>query len=121
RSAGQGASQVLRDTASTEKAKAAATETLSKINDEVIAYQKNIITTHKDKFVGIMLGLTVDPELPDHPRDASGAITDSNFVYQYYINHYWDNVNLKDPRIVNTPVFHNKLDKYFSKKGLPLM
>jgi len=56
--------------------------------------------------------------LPELPRDANGNVTDSNYVYNYYINHYWDNVNLKDPRIVNTPVFHNKLDKYFSKQGV---
>ena len=121
REAGQVASEVLRDSSATDKEKEAAKGTLTRINDEVKAYQNNIITNNKEKFVGVMLGLTVDVELPDHPRDENGAISDSNYVYNYYINHYWDNVNLKDPRIVNTPVFHNKLDKYFSKKGLPLM
>ncbi len=62
--------------------------------------------------------MTIDPKLPEHPRDEDGNITDSNFVYNYYVNHYWDNVNLKDYRTVNTPVFHNKLDRYFSMKGV---
>lgn len=94
------------------------TADLNKINDEVVAYQKNIIATNPTKFVAVLIKMTMDVPLPDYPRDEKGAITDSNYVYHYYVNHYWDNVDLKDPRIVNTPIFHTKLDKFFSKKGI---
>ncbi len=102
----------------TEKEKAKYKEQLNQINDDVVKMQQDIIKNHSDKFVGLMLNMTIDPKLPDHPRDEDGNITDSNFVYNYYVNHYWDNVNLKDYRTVNTPVFHNKLDRYFSMKGV---
>ena len=91
---------------------------LSKINDDVVGMQQEIIKNHSDKFIGLMLDMTIDTKLPQNPRDEDGNITDSNFVYRYYIEHYWDNVDLKDFRTVNTPVFHNKLDKYFSMKGV---
>lgn len=118
RNAGKPSTAVLQNPESSDKEKEDAKALLTKINDEVKAYQKDIVKNHKDLFVGVMIDLTLDIELPDHPRDEEGNITDSNFVFQYYVNHYWDNVNLKDPRIVNTPVFHNKLDKYFSEKGV---
>lgn len=91
---------------------------LKKINQDVINFQKAMVANYPQLFIGLMVHMSMDIELPEHPRDAEGNITDSNFVYHYYVNHYWDNVNLKDPRTVNTPVFHNKLDRYFSSKGV---
>ncbi len=88
------------------------------INKQVADYQTDLIAKNKGRFVAELVRMSMEVELPDHPRDENGAITDSNYVYHYYINHYWDNVNLKDPRIVRAPIFHNKLDKYFSKGGL---
>lgn len=111
-------SDVIKNPDSSEKEIEAAKDALRKINEEVITYQKNLVKNNKNLFVGIMIGLTLDIDLPEPPKDENGVITDSNFVFQYYVNHYWDDVNLKDPRIVNTPVFHNKLDRYFSDKGV---
>lgn len=91
---------------------------LKKINEKVIAYQKDLISKNKGRFVSDMVRMSMDVELPDHPRDKDGNITDSNYVFHYYIEHYWDNVDLKDPRIVRAPIFHNKLDKYFSPSGV---
>lgn len=93
-------------------------EELKKINQDVINYQKDLVEKYPTLFIGLMIRMSMDVELPEHPRDADGNITDSNFVFHYYVNHYWDNVDLKDPRTVNTPVFHNKLDRYFSTKGV---
>lgn len=91
---------------------------IKKINDKVVAYQTNLYEKNKGRFVADMVKMSMEIELPDHPRDENGVITDSNYVYHYYIKHYWDNVNLKDPRIVRAPIFHNKLDKYFSQGGV---
>jgi len=88
------------------------------LNKEVITYQKKLIAENQGTFIAMMVLMSMDIELPEAPKDANGVITDSNFVYNYYINHYWDNVDLKDPRIVNTPVYGNKLDKYFSEQGM---
>lgn len=91
---------------------------LDQLNDEVMTYQKDLIKNNEGRFIAVMVKMSMDIELPDPPKDENGVITDSAYVYQYYVNHYWDNVDLKDPRIVRTPVFHNKLDKYFSQQGV---
>ncbi len=97
-----------------EKAKAV----LKVIDEERIAAQKKILIEHPEKFIATMVRMSMDIDLPELPRDSSGNVTDSNFVYRYYVNHYWDNCDLKDQRIVRTPLFDTKLDKYFSKKGV---
>lgn len=93
-------------------------EKLKAVDEEIDAYQRKLIKDLEGKFISDMVKMSRDIELPEPPKDADGNITDSSFVYQYYINHYWDDVNLKDPRIVRTEVFHNKLDKYFSNRGI---
>ncbi len=87
-------------------------------DDSVVAYQKRLIVQNEGRFISQMVKMSMDIELPDPPKDANGVITDSNFVFQYYQNHYWDNFNLKDARISRTPIYHQKLDKYFSTKGV---
>jgi thiol-disulfide isomerase/thioredoxin len=91
---------------------------MTDIGNDIKAGQKKIYEANKDRFIGLMVLLSLDMDLPDSPRDENGVITDSNYVYNYYIQHYWDGVDFKDPALVRTPVFHNKLDKYFSTNGL---
>lgn len=91
---------------------------LDALNDEVKNYQKNIVTEHKGKFISTMINLAMDIDIPDFPRDEKGNVLDSTYKYNYYIQHYWDGVDFKDPKIVNTPIYHNKLDKFFSRKGV---
>ena len=88
------------------------------IGKEITVGQRELYEAHKDKFIGTMIRLSMDAELPEPPKDANGVITDSSYVYNYYIKHYWDDIPLKDAAIVRTPIFHNKLDKFFSKNGL---
>ena len=88
------------------------------LNEEVSTYQKKLIEENPGTFIAMMVKMSMDIELPELPRDENGNVTDSNYVYNYYVNHYWDNVDLKDPRIVNSPIYHNKLDKYFSNQGV---
>ncbi len=89
---------------------------LETLNKKVIDYQKNIATTNKDLFIGKMIGMSLDIDLPEPPKDENGNIIDSMYVYKYNMAHYWDNVDLTDDNIIHTPIFHNKLEKYFSKQ-----
>ena len=91
---------------------------MKECDDSVINYQKKLIVKYTGFFVSDMVKMSMDIDLPEPPKDENGVITDSNYVYQYYVNHYWDNFNLKDARIVNTPIYQQRLDKYFSTRGV---
>lgn len=85
------------------------------INKAVEVYQNNIMSQHKDKLVAKIVKMSTEVFIPEAPLDEKGNIIDSSFRFNYYRKHYWDNVDLLDERLVNNPVFHNKLEYYFSK------
>ena len=91
------------------------TDQVNSINKSVEEYQLNLIDAHKDKLVSKIVKMSRDVFVPEAPKDANGNITDSNFRFNYFRNHYWDNIDLLDERLVNNPVFHNKLEYYFGK------
>lgn len=91
------------------------TAQIDAINKEVIAYQNNLIETHKTMLVSKIVKMSMDIVIPEAPKDEKGVIIDSNFRFNYFRTHYWDNIDLKDDRLVNTPVFHSKLEYYFGK------
>ncbi|MCG8576473.1 MAG: DUF5106 domain-containing protein [Flavobacteriales bacterium] len=92
-------------------------EKIEAIDKEIEDYQKKLVADNGDRFIAVLVKMSMDIELPELPRDDKGNVTDSNYVYNYYINHYWDNVPLKDERIVRTPIYQNKLEKYYAKRG----
>ncbi len=85
------------------------------INKDVEEYQAKLMNLHKDKLVSKIVKMSTEVTIPEAPVDAKGNIIDSSFRFNYYRKHYWDNVDLLDERLVNNPVFHNKLEYYFSK------
>jgi len=85
------------------------------INKEVLAFQRDLIAKNPNTLVSKIVKMSIDVEIPDAPKDADGKIIDSNFQFNYFRAHYWDNVDLLDERLVNNPIFHNKLEYYFSK------
>jgi thiol-disulfide isomerase/thioredoxin len=84
-------------------------------NKAVIAYQKNLVSTHPTKLIGKIVKMSLDVDVPEAPKDAQGKLIDSNFRFNYYRKHFWDNIDLTDDRLVNTPIFHQKLEYFFGK------
>ena len=70
--------------------------------------------TKKDpaSFLAALFSAMTEPKIPpasEHP----GGKYDSNFVYEFFKEHYWDGVDFGDDRLVRTPFFEEKLDKYY--------
>lgn len=88
---------------------------LDSISKLVVDYQKNLIATNSSKLVAKIVKIGIEIDIPEAPKDAKGKQIDSLFAYHYYRDHFFDNVDLKDDRLVNTPIFHSKLETYFGK------
>ncbi len=65
--------------------------------------------------------LAQDVPVPDPPKDSRGRILDSNFSYYYYVNHYWDYCDFSDSALINTPIFHPRLEMYYDQVVYPLV
>ena len=78
------------------------------IND----FEEKFIVDHKGTYIADVMNLKVEKLLKDIPKASNGR-PDSIRVYQYYKNHYWDNVDFKDDGTIRNPFFNNKIKRYF--------
>ncbi|MDP1621604.1 MAG: DUF5106 domain-containing protein [Bacteroidales bacterium] len=85
---------------------------VNKINKDLIAFKLGIVDKYPDSFTAFMINAMREPEVPEIPLLSNGR-PDSTFGYRYYKSHYWDGSDFTDDRLLRTPVFHNKLKKYF--------
>ena len=93
----------------------ALTEKINQKTANVVTYQKDIVANHWDKLVSRIVKMSMDVVIPETPLDDAGSPIDSNFKFLYFRKHYFDNIDLQDERLVRTPIYHNKLENYFSK------
>jgi thiol-disulfide isomerase/thioredoxin len=114
-----------------QKESAALRETLKTITDsteikkaesrlkEISVESKNrvnkLIDGQQNNFVGHFIKANQEIEVPDPPRNSDGRIVDSTFQYRYYRLHFFDNMNLKDARLLRSPVYDQKLNEYLDK------
>jgi peroxiredoxin len=82
------------------------------LDQEIEKYQDNLIESHPGSFVSVMIRATKEPETGKIPVLENGR-QDSAFAFRQYKQHYWDNFDLTDERLLRTPLFHKRLDKYF--------
>lgn len=89
-------------------------EQLIAMDNEVKKYRLQFIENNKGTFVAKMFRAMSEPDTPEMPTLPDGT-KDSSFPFRYFKTHYWDGFDFSDDRLVRTPVFHNKLKKYFSQ------
>jgi thiol-disulfide isomerase/thioredoxin len=87
---------------------------IKELTKEVVDYQKRVIKENPGTFLSVFLNALLDIEVPDPPVKEDGTI-DSAFQYYYYRNHYLDNFDLADARLLRTPLYENKLMQYLNQ------
>lgn len=91
------------------------------IRDNQIALDKSV-KEYKDKFIAANPDLLLtkifnagwEPEIPEIPLLQNGR-KDSTFAYLYFKSHYFDKFDMKDDRLLRSPVFANKIKQYVEK------
>jgi hypothetical protein len=84
------------------------------INREMIGYKVDIAEKYPSSMLTVIIRAIRETDIPEAPLMENGK-TDSSFAYRYFRAHYWDYVDLTDNRVLRTPVFHNKLQRYFDE------
>lgn len=85
------------------------------VSKEVIAYQENLIKSNPDKLVSKIIKMSMEVKIPDAPKNDKGEVIDPMWQLNWYRVHFWDNFDLNDDRLVNTPIFGQKVETYFGK------
>ncbi|WP_075602825.1 TlpA family protein disulfide reductase [Saccharicrinis aurantiacus] len=91
-------------------------EELGSLSTEVNKQWDHITANNPNTFLASFITAMREVEIPDFAADKS--LNDSIIQwkkYEYYKNHYFDNIDLKDDRLLRTPFFTNKLESFFTK------
>jgi thiol-disulfide isomerase/thioredoxin len=80
------------------------------LNKELNDYRENIISQNPESMLAaLLISMRQPPALNKVPVTREDSIN----IYQYYKQHYWDGISFTDERIVRTPFFLPKVEKYF--------
>ena len=90
--------------------------------DDMLDYIERKAVEYKGTLLSAMLYSMLPVEVPEFNIPADVSNPDSlKWVmgYNYNKNHFWDNLDLSDPRLIRTPILQNKLETFFSKVLIP--
>lgn len=59
------------------------------------------------------------PKAPEEKHYLPDGKEDNDYAYLYYKKHFWDNFDLKDGRMINTPIYDARISEYFEKLVIP--
>jgi len=109
--------QNKKKNAKTDSEKEDITKQMQAVDKEVASRIAKIISDHPTTLAAKFIKATRDVEIPDPPKDENGKIKDSLFQYRYYRSHYFDNLDLSDPRMLRMPpvIYENKILNYIDK------
>ncbi|WEK37098.1 MAG: DUF5106 domain-containing protein [Candidatus Pseudobacter hemicellulosilyticus] len=99
-------------TAKTAKDSAAIQTALQKNGDHMQSFRDSINHKHPESLLAALLQAMKEPVVPPAAKQPGGKY-DSAFAYHYVKEHYWDGVEFNDGRLVRTPFFEIKLEKYY--------
>ncbi|HXL57778.1 MAG TPA: redoxin domain-containing protein [Chitinophagaceae bacterium] len=83
-----------------------------KLNKELNEYRQKLIDENPESMVAVFFQSVKMPEIKTWPKTPDGKI-DSVAAWRYMKEHFWDNINFNDNRLIRTPFFDPKLDDYF--------
>ncbi len=83
------------------------------LSGEVAAFQNKQMTEYNGTFLSSFIRGTIPVEVPEMENLPDSLRPMAR--YQYMKNHFFDNINLSDSRMLRTPYFSSKMDNFISK------
>ncbi len=90
-------------------------EKIQQRRNKIYLIQEDIIAKQPDSLLSVLIKSELPIIPPPSPQDSSGNLLDSTFAYRYVKNHYFDNINFADDRLIRTHILPNKIFSYLNK------
>jgi len=85
------------------------------IDQSVKDKRLEIIEAYPNSFVSKLFRAGLEIDIPKElQKDTTGK------RFEYYRKHYWDNVDLTEDGLIRTPIYHRKLEYFFTKLHVQL-
>jgi len=112
--------KIVKDSTLKEDQKKEARAGLNKLNDKVLAHQREVISKYPKTMTARMLKAAQIVAIPDPPKLPNGKV-DSTFQLRYYRQHFFDNFDLSDDALLRLPqpLYQEKIKEYLEKLFIP--
>ncbi len=118
----QNESRKLKERMQTESKEGNQTDSLSKAISEheakMLNYLKSTANKNPGSFLSMLVKALIPVSVPDFDIPENGLNADSlRWIagYNYNKDHFFDNIDLSDSRLIRTPILYNRLETYFSR------
>jgi thiol-disulfide isomerase/thioredoxin len=91
---------------------------LQKLSDDMNIFWDKTIESNPNNVLGILVKAMKNPKIPEYQVPENIVNKDSArwfHSYSYNRDHYFDYIDFSDKRFLRTPMFHNKVETFFSK------
>lgn len=105
-----------RRAGSSEKDSLKLTTQIDTLSKKIVDYRLSVINKAPNSLLTALLKAMKEPVVP---TAKAAEQKDSLFAYHYFKTHFWDGVNFWDDRLVRTPFFEGRIDKYFEQLVYP--
>ncbi len=96
-----------------------AQQKIDNLNNEIEKKQKEIVQKYPESLLAKIVRVFQDIDVPAIGTEVNDINVDSVFQYNYYKDHYFDNVDFSDERLVRTPVYHARLSQFYDRIVIP--
>ncbi len=85
---------------------------IQKLNREILSYRDSLEKKYPTSFLTTLFRAMKEPVIPPASKHPNGRY-DSTYAFQYFKSNYWKGISLTDDRLIRTPIFEPRIDKYF--------
>ncbi len=96
----------------------AVSEKLRVLNEKMVHYRDSLAAKNPGSMLAALFKSLKEPTVPPAAKQPGGKY-DSLYAYSYFKNHYWDGISFTDERLLRTPIFEPRLDKYYKTLVVP--
>ncbi len=86
----------------------------------LMSYRTDFMTAKPNSLLAKIFKALELPKIPEGKHFLRDGKEDQDYAYKYYKQHYWDNFDLTDDRMINTPVYDSRISEYFEKLVIPV-
>ena len=83
------------------------------LDTEASVFRKSLASANKGSFVSEIIYLMERPEVPEFEIDDELELSKAR--YNYYKDHYFDNINLGNPGLLRTPILIKAVNEYLDE------
>ncbi len=85
------------------------------VNEEVLNVKRKFMTDNEGSLFAKVLLASQEPEVPTELPLKEDGTPDSTYIYKYYKEHFFDGFDFADERLLRTPIYAAKIERYFKK------